>query len=341
MRLVELILEGLEQDYYIKKTTDSEVKELLLRGHYLGAWPFAGSQYKDYIYGIYLKRAAKQLHLTSPPEGQEPPSDDALIGCIVYGFPEFHASSYVSKWLRTLLNPDESIEDIYQNIRAIIEKDKEEEIKAQQRGYPFKSKARVIIHNILNATNVQDNQILELKRLYILPEMDLKNIESFAIGKGNKAIFDNNPNIQAIVSFSDSRVGHHGGVYQATNALYAGINKPGLHRYIYPRDTLAATIKKYQKRYDDLVFQYPKQQPGKEEPEQDINYYGLDISKREKIVVRYLKGILPQLDDETLKDAINKVLDMIEKSPQKTFQFKEIKEMVISELLVEYILQRK
>jgi len=338
MKLATLITEGLEQDYYIKKTTDTEVKELLLHGHYLGAWPFAGSQYKNYIYGIYLKRAAKQLHLAPPPEGQENPVDDALIGCIVYGFPEFHASSYVSKWLRTLLNPDESIEDIYQNIRAIIEKDKEEELKAQQRGYPFKSKARVIIHNILNATNVQDNQILELKRMYILPEMDLKNIESFAIGKGNKAIFDNNSNIQAIVSFSDSRAGHHGGVYQATNALYAGINKPGLHRYIYPRDTLAATIKKYQKNYEDLVFQYPKQQPGKEEPEPDINDYSLDLSKRERIVVRYLKSLIPKVDDESLKAAVSKVLDMIEKSPQRTFQFKEIKDMVISELLVEYVM---
>jgi hypothetical protein len=339
MKMAYLLSEALEQDYYIAKTTDSEVKELLLRGHYLGHWPFAGSQYKDYIYGIYLKKQSKQLPLVPLVKDEQPINDDTLIGCIVYGFPEFHASSYVSKWIRGLLNPDESIEDIYTNIKGVIEKDKTEEEKAKARGYPYQPKARTIIRNILNATNVQDSQILELKRLYILPKFDLKNIESFAIGRGNKAIFDNNPNIQAIVSFSDSKVGHYGGVYQATNALYAGINKPGLHRYIYPRDTLASTVKRYQKEYEQLVFQYPKKPEPKAEPESDINDYGLDLSKRERIASRYLKNRLPQIQDATLKAAVIRVLDMIEKSPQQTFQFKEVKTMILKEMITESILQ--
>jgi len=332
--LLELITEGLEQDYYIAKTTDTEVKDLLLRGHYLAAWPFAGSQYKDYVYGIYLRRSAKQIQLIPPGEGEKASSDDILVGCIVYGFPEFHASSYVSKWLRSLLNPDESIEDIYQNIRSVIEKDRGEEQKAQQRGYPFRSKARGIIHNILNATNVQDNQILELKRLYVLPEFDLHNIESFAIGKGNKAIFDNNSNIQAIVSFSDSKVGHHGGIYQATNAIYAGINKSGLHRYIYPRDTLASTIKKYQAKYDELVYQYPAPY-AKKEPEQDLDADTLDQTKRERIVTRYLHKRLPQLQDDSLKAAVQRVLDMLEKDPQQHFKLAEIRNMLLREFTAE------
>jgi hypothetical protein len=279
------------------------------------------------------------MHLVPPKEGEPAPTEDVLVGCIVYGFPEFHASSYVSKWLRGLLNPDESIESIYQNIKQVIAKDADEERKAKERGYPFKPKARNIIQNILNATNVQDNQILELKRLFILPEFDQKNIESFAIAKGNKAIFDNNPNILAIVSFSDSRVGHHGGVYQATNALYAGINKPGLHRYIYPRDTLAATIKKYQSQYDQLVFQYPKQKPGDTKPKMDWDIDKMDLSKRERIVVRYLQSVIPQVDDESLKVAVNKVLDFISRSPQRSFRFAEVTDMVISELLVEYVVK--
>ncbi len=337
MKLAWVLTEGLENDYYIAKTTDTEVKELLLRGHYLGHWPFAGSQYKDYIYGIYLKRTAKQLQLV-PKLPEEPEiNDDVLIGCVVYGFPEFHASSYVSKWVRSLLNPDESIEDIYDNIKNVIARDAEEEKKAQERGYPFKPKARIIIHNILNATNVQDNQILELKRLYILPKFDLKNIESFSIAKGNKAIFDHNPNIQVIVSFSDSKVGHHGGVYQATNALYAGINKPGLHRYIYPRDTLAATIKKYQKDYEKLVFQYPKPKP-MEEPKQDIDVYPVDMSKRERIVYRYLKNKLPDVQSDALKSAVEKVMDMISKSPQQTFKLKEVKKMILKEVITESVI---
>lgn len=337
MRLAPLLKESLEQDYYIAKTTDAEVKELLLRGHYLGAWPFAGSQYKDYIYGIYLKRQSTQLPLVPLIKDEDRINDDVLVGCIVYGFPEFHASSYVSKWVRSLLNPDESIDDIYNNIRGAITKDAEEERKAKERGYVYTPRAKPIIKNILNATNVQDNQILELKRLYILPKFDLKNIESFAIAKGNKAIFDTNPNIQVIVSFSDSKVGHYGGVYQATNALYAGINKPGLHRYIYPRDTLATTIKRYQKQYEELVFQYPKGKEPKEVP-QDINDYPQQTTKRERIVSRYLKNRLPSIQDPALKSAVQKVLDMIEKSPQQTFQFKEVRSMLVKEILSEGIL---
>ena len=337
--MAALLRESFEQDYYIAKTTDTEVKELLLRGHYLGGWPFSASQFKNYIYGIYLKKGSTQLPLVPLISGEETINDDTLIGCVVYGFPEFHASSYVSKWIRSLLNPDESIDDIYNNIRGIIEKDKQEVEKAKIRGYQYQPKARTIIYNILNATNVQDKQILELKRLYILPKFDVKNIESFAIGKGNKAIFDNNSDIQAIISFSDSKVGHYGGVYQATNAIYAGINKPGLHRYIYPRDTLAATIKKYQPQYEKLVFQYPLKPEPKEEEPTDINDYGLDLSKRERIVARYLKAKMPQLQDATLKAAVTRVLDMIEKSPQQTFQFKEIKSMLIKEIIAEQVLK--
>ena len=339
MKLAWILTEGLEQDYYIAKTTDVEVEELLLRGHYLGAWPFAGSQFKNYIYGIYLKRTAKQLPLVPLLPNEQQVNDDVLVGCIVYGLAEPHASGYVSKWVRGLLSPDDSIDDIYNNIRMVITKDSEEEQKAKIRGYPFKPKARTLIHNILNATNVQDTQILELKRLYILPKFDQKNIESFSIAKGNAQIFDNNPHIQVVVSFSDSRVGHHGGVYQATNAVYAGKTKRGLHRYLYLRDTLAATIKKYQKEYERLVFQYPKQ--GEIQPtKQNLNKYPVEMSKRDRIVSRHLRSILPKVAEPTLKAAIQKVLDMIEKSPQQTFQFKEVASMVIKEYLTESLLKR-
>lgn len=340
MKSAQVLSEGLEQDYYIKKTTDTEVKELLLRGHYLGAWPFAGSQYKDYTYGIYLRRNSQQMSLLPRLSGDEREpksiSEDVLVGCIVYGFPEFHASSYVSKWIRTLLSPEETIDSIYQSLRNVIEKDKEEELKAKQRGYEYKSKAKVLIYHILHATNVQDKQILELKRLYILPKFDLKNIESFAIGKGNKAIFDNNPNIQVIVSFSDSKVGHVGGVYQATNAIYAGINKSKLHRYLYLRESLAATIKRYQPEYDELVYKYPKKGDKIIHPRgkagTPTEYDRMDLQKRERIVVRYLRSQLPQIQDARLKDAILRVLDAMEKSPQKTFTFKEVKEMLKEQL---------
>ena len=145
----KILNEGLEQDYYVAKTTDSEVKDLLLRGHYLGAWPFAGSQYKDYIYGIYLKKTAKQIQLVYGDEKlDKPTTQDVLVGCIVYGFPEFHASSYVSKWIRNLLNPDDTLESIYSTIKNLIQKDNEEEIKAKTRGYEYKPKAKITLQNI-------------------------------------------------------------------------------------------------------------------------------------------------------------------------------------------------
>lgn len=332
-----IICEGLEQDYYIKKTNDAEVQELLLRGHYLGDWPFVGSHYKDYIYGVYLKRSSKQLPLVPLLNKDEELNDDVLIGCIVYGFPEYHASSYVSKWIRGLLNPDESIETIYKNIGDIVKKDKEEELKAKERGYPFHPKAKILVQNILKASNIQDKQILELKRLYMLPKFDLKNIESFAISRGNKVIFNDNPNIQVIVSYSDSKVGHYGGVYQATNALYAGINKSGLHRYLYPRDSLTAILKKYQPKYDELVFKYPK---AKESDKKYGDKSSVKLTKRERLVVNYLKELLPKIHDESLKSAVTKVLDVIEGEPQRTFPFTEVKQMIVKELLVELTLKK-
>jgi hypothetical protein len=317
----KVLNEGLEQDYYVAKTTDSEVKDLLLRGHYLGQWPFAGSQYKDYIYGIYQKKTAKQTQISYNDEKlNEPIKQDTLVGCVVYGFAEPHASSYVSKWIRNLLDPNQTLESIYTTIKNLIQKDNEEEIKAKTKGYPFKPKAKTTIQNILNTTNLQDNQILELKRLFILPQHDAKNIESFSIKRGNDAVLQQNPNIQVIVSFSDSKVGHYGGIYQATNAGFAGLNKKGLFRYIYMREGLANTIKKYQAQFNQLVYQYPKQKDLKAiDGEKDTNL----LSKREKITLMQLNRMLKYAMDSETENALKKVIGMISQPKQMKFSLKE------------------
>ena len=53
---------------------------------------------------------------------------------------------------------------------------------------------------------------------------------------------------------------------------------------------------------------------------------------------RYLKSRLPGIQDATLKAAVQRVLDMIEKSPQQTFQFKEVKSMILKELIMESVM---
>ena len=319
MNCQNLLLEGLDTDYYIKKTTDKEVADLLLRGHYLEAWPYAGSQYKDYIYGIYLKSGSNKTALL----GLSVTAVDSLVGCVVYGYAETHASGYVSKWIRALLNPDETIDAIYDNLRNIIAKDKEEELKSKQRGYEYKSKAKPVIQSILNTTNIQDDQIIELKRLYILPKFDTKNIESFSISKANEQVFKDNTKIQAILSFADSRVGHHGGIYQATNAVYAGMTKHKLHRYVYLREALSSLIKKYRKAYEDLVFNYPK----KDDKGKVIQKLGPtdDREKGDRVATSVLTSKMKGLTEPSIRDAFQKVISYLNTPNQGTFDLRKKK----------------
>jgi hypothetical protein len=76
------------------------------------------------------------------------------------------------------------------------------------------------------------DQVLELKRLFIIDELNVPNVESFVIAKSLKMIKQEFPNIKVIITFADSRQGHRGIVYQATNAIYLGI-KSGKHKYAY------------------------------------------------------------------------------------------------------------
>lgn len=52
-----------------------------------------------------------------------------------------------------------------------------------------------------------------------------------------KFLKKSNPGIQLIVSFADTKEGHHGGVYQATNWIYTGMTPP-CKRYLDPKGKL-------------------------------------------------------------------------------------------------------
>jgi hypothetical protein len=79
---------------------------------------------------------------------------------------------------------------------------------------------------------VDPREILELKRLFLLGEVP-KNAESFVIAKANKMIKQDSPTTKVILTFADERQGHKGSIYQATNAIYLGLGKSGLHKYAY------------------------------------------------------------------------------------------------------------
>ena len=74
----------------------------------------------------------------------------------------------------------------------------------------------------------EDNKkkVLELNRLWCYDESP-KNSESFLISQGFKMLKRDKPDIKIIVSFSDTREGHLGYIYQATNWYFTGWSIPG------------------------------------------------------------------------------------------------------------------
>jgi hypothetical protein len=309
----QILNESLTTDYFIEKTTDEEVKDLLLKGHYLGAWPFAGSQYKDFIYGIYRRPVKTALDLG------EMPTKNILVGCVVYGYAEHHAARYVQDWIRSLISPDESSETFTKIVRAIAKRDEDEQAKAQQRGYEYRPKLQQTIQTFLKTINVQQKEIIELKRLFILPEHDTKNIESYAIQKANDEILKTRQEINVIVSFSDSRVGHYGGIYQATNAAFAGFTKHGLLRYVYFRPSMAETLKRYQTSFEKVAFNYPKPSDIKKKPKMNWDF-NKNPEKAAKVVT-FLEKELETTQDDNLRNSIKTVLDHIKLSKQMGFKF--------------------
>ena len=314
--MYELLQEDLATDYFIQKTTDKEVEDLLLRGHYLEHWPFAGSQYKDFIYGIYRESSGKSdLNLG------EIPTKPVLVGCVVYGYAEHHAARYIQDWIRELVSPNETLEKFVSVIQNLAKKDDEEREKAKKGGYPFKPKLEQTIKTFLNIVNVQQKEIIELKRLYILPKHDTKNIESFAIQKANDEILNTRPEINVIISFSDSKVGHYGGIYQATNAAFAGYTKHKLLRYVYFRPNIANTIKKYQTAFEKIAFNYPKQSDiVQKKPKMDDWDFENNPESNTK-VVNFLKKRLTATEDTQLNNALNIVIDYLNKNQQIKFRF--------------------
>tara|TARA_B100001123_G_scaffold333774_1_gene376771 strand:+ start:117 stop:845 length:729 start_codon:yes stop_codon:yes gene_type:complete len=83
-------------------------------------------------------------------------------------------------------------------------------------GYPV---GRLAAQSI--SENLEPNEVLELTRLFIFDDHG-KNIESYFIGQTMRLLKEIDNSIKCLMSYADPKVGHLGGIYQATNWLYQG-----------------------------------------------------------------------------------------------------------------------
>lgn len=71
---------------------------------------------------------------------------------------------------------------------------------------------------------LQQNEICELTRIALTKHQSfVSEIMAAALRK----LKSSNPGLRLVVSFADTEQGHLGGIYQATNWIYAGTTKPG------------------------------------------------------------------------------------------------------------------
>lgn len=85
-------------------------------------------------------------------------------------------------------------------------------------GFPVGARASTSVCEGLTKDN-----ILELTRLYCDDGYG-SNIESFALGQSFKWLKENDKAIKVLISYADNGQEHLGGIYQATNWIYQGLN---------------------------------------------------------------------------------------------------------------------
>lgn len=67
-----------------------------------------------------------------------------------------------------------------------------------------------------------ENEVTELHRLHIIDGTPT-NTESWMIRRALAGLVQERPQLRAVLTFADSTEGHTGVIYQATNAIYAGM----------------------------------------------------------------------------------------------------------------------
>jgi|TARA_R100000655_G_scaffold1922_4_gene7269 hypothetical protein len=88
--------------------------------------------------------------------------------------------------------------------------------------------------------DLQQNQLCELTRIAM--RHDHKVPVTYVVAKALKMLKEKNRNIQLVFSFADPDQGHHGGVYQAGNWIYAGVTGTSPMYYINGKWTHNRTV---------------------------------------------------------------------------------------------------
>ena len=142
--------------------------------------------------------------------------------------------------------------------------------------------------------NLNSNEVYELRRFYT-EENDIHNLESQAIVLANDELKKLKPMVKVIVTYADSKQGHVGTLYQATNAKYMG-ESGGKYKYIYIIGSKSER-KNTEKRMSLQTQPYPK----KDSTElNEFQSEGFDLDKFLKMTtfaaqIRYANANLQRL----------------------------------------------
>lgn len=123
---------------------------------------------------------------------------------------------------------------------------------------------------------------LELNRLWIADDVELRNVESQIIGMSFKLIKKIMPRIKWIQSFADGRVGV-GTIYQATNFLYCGSHKQTFVEFNGETHHIAK-FSNSKKSFGRMFKGIEKELP-KKEYEQHRYIYFLDDTERKNLLL--------------------------------------------------------
>lgn len=79
--------------------------------------------------------------------------------------------------------------------------------------------------SVFGDSKEEKDSVIELHRLHIL-DVTPKNAESYFISRCLKLLKRDRPQTKAVISFSDTTIGHEGTIYRASNFYYIGKSSP-------------------------------------------------------------------------------------------------------------------
>lgn len=149
-----------------------------------------------------------------------------------------------------------------------------------------------------------ENEVLELSRLVINSNVP-QNSGSFLIGNAMKLIPEQ---YKIIVSYADTKMGHIGYVYQATNFLYTGLTIP---------------MKEWKKKGDNRHSQNISKEKSLQEKKKDDSYEQIYRNRKH----RYIFFIGNKDENKELKSKLKYSIMPYPKGEPKKYESNDIKEV--------------